>query len=309
MAASSNAWDGDSPAACASRTSVGAGGPPADSAVASAPPGTSRAITFPRSSTRQRSIRPSTLGSCSAHRIADPARASSSRSSATDTVPAGSSCAVGSSRTSTVVPIATMLAMATRCCSPPDRANGSRSARWPIASRASVASIRASISSRGTPRFSSPKASSSRTVSFDADSWLAGVAKTIPTRPRSAPAGAATASCPSTTTRPPTFALTTRGMNPAAASARVDLPAPVRPATPTRSPAATVTATPSMLGFAPAGIADRQVIDQQGQTVVADGRFGRHRPSTPNATSTIATAATRIGTRSQRSTGGSATIR
>ena len=104
-----------------------------------------------------------------------------------DAVPAGSSWAVGSSRTRTVVPIATMLAMATRCCSPPDRANGSRSARWPIARRASVASIRASISSRGTPRFSSPNASSSRTVSFEAESWLAGVAKTIPTRPSSAP--------------------------------------------------------------------------------------------------------------------------
>jgi len=42
--------------------------------------------------------------------------------------------------------------------------------------------MRASISERGRPRFSSPKASSSRTVSFDADSWLAGVENTIPTR-------------------------------------------------------------------------------------------------------------------------------
>ena len=51
----------------------------------------------------------------------------------------------------------------------------------------STASIRPSISARGTPRFSRPKASSSRTVSFDADSWFAGVEKTIPTRPRSSP--------------------------------------------------------------------------------------------------------------------------
>ena len=100
----------------------------------------------PRRARGSRSIRPMTLGSCSAHRIADPARASSSSRSATEAVPAGSSWAVGSSRTRTVVPIATMLAMATRCCSPPDRANGSRSARWPIDSRSSVASIRASIS-------------------------------------------------------------------------------------------------------------------------------------------------------------------
>ena len=98
--------------------------------VRQAPPGTSSATGRPASRTRQRSIRPRTLGSCSAHRIARPARASSSRRSATAAVPAGSSWAVGSSRTRTVVPIATMLAMATRCCSPPDRANGSRSARW-----------------------------------------------------------------------------------------------------------------------------------------------------------------------------------
>ena len=115
-------------------------------------------------------------------------------------------------------------------------ARGRRGGRSPR--RASVASIRASISSRGTPRFSSPKASSSRTVSFDADSWLAGVAKTIPTRPEQlAGRPPSPRRCPSMTTRPSSLARTTRGMNPAAARASVDLPAPVRPATPTRSPA------------------------------------------------------------------------
>ena len=53
---------------------------------------------------------------------------------------------------------------------------------------------------------------------------------------------------PPISTRPSSLARTTRGMNPAAASASVDLPAPVRPATPTRSPAATSSATPSRLG-------------------------------------------------------------
>ena len=57
-------------------------------------------------------------------------------------------------------------------------------------SRASVSSIRGSISARGMPRFSSPKASSSRTVCFEADSWFAGVANTMPTRPSSASAAA-----------------------------------------------------------------------------------------------------------------------
>ena len=54
----------------------------------------------------------------------------------------------------------------------------------------------------GTPRFSSPKASSSRTVCFDADSWLAGVAKTMPTRPRSAPPARWPRRWPSIATRP-----------------------------------------------------------------------------------------------------------
>ena len=144
----------------------------------------------------------------------------------TAAVPAGSSWAVGSSRTRRPVPIVTMLAMATRCCSPPDRANGSRSARWAMPSRSRTASIRPSISARGRPRFSRPKASSSRTVSFEADSWLAGVEKTIPTRPRSAPAVGVSRAMPPSGRRPATFARTTRGMNPAATRARVDLPAP-----------------------------------------------------------------------------------
>ncbi len=248
IACSLNASERSIPAASANRTSVGGVNPTWAAASARATPGRSSAIVCPRSRTRQRSIPPSTAGSCSTHRIAVPARASSSSSPATERVPAGSSCAVGSSRTRTVVPIATMLAMATRCCSPPDRANGSRSARWPIPSRSSVASIRPSISARGKPRFSSPNASSSRTDSLEAESWLAGVAKTIPTRPSSAPAPADAVSAPSMATVPSSLARTTRGMNAAAASANVDLPAPVRPATPTRSPAATETEMPSIAG-------------------------------------------------------------
>ena len=54
---------------------------------------------------------------------------------------------------------------------------------------------------------------------------------------------------PAIVTLPPTVARTTRGMNPDAARASVDLPAPVRPATPTRSPAATVRSTSCRLGW------------------------------------------------------------
>ena len=63
--------------------------------------------------------------------------------------------------------------------------------------RSSVASMRASISDRATPRFSRPNASSSRTVSFDAESWFAGVAKTIPTRPSRASGAAPAVAIPS----------------------------------------------------------------------------------------------------------------
>ena len=215
---------------------------------ASAAPGRPSATTRPASRTTVRSVAARTAGSCSATRTATPVAASSRRIPATIAVPSGSSWAVGSSRTRAPVPIATMLAIATRCCSPPESANGSRSARWPMPSRSRVASIRASICSRGTPRFSSPNASSSRTVSFDADSWLAGVANTIPTRPRSLPGSAVAASTPPTVTVPPTRARTTRGMKPAAARASVDLPAPVRPAIPTIEPPATSSDTPSRAG-------------------------------------------------------------
>ena len=61
--------------------------------------------------------------------------------------------------------------------------------------------------------------------SFEADSWLAGVEKTIPTRPRSASGGRPRGRrCRRSSTWPSSLARTTRGMNPAAASASVDLP-------------------------------------------------------------------------------------
>ena len=176
--------------------------------------------------------------------------------------------------------------------------------------RRASSSIRASISARGMPRFSSPKASSSRTVSFDADSWLAGVAKTMPTRPSSAPA-AAPSPCRPRRSRsvPSSLARTTRGMNPAAARASVDLPAPVRPATPTRSPAATETAMPVERRLAPARIADRR----GPRSGAAPTRLRSPRVIAEDAgrasTTTTPTARDDDQQRSQRSIGGSATTR
>ena len=133
IAASSKACARSMPAACARRTRVGAGREATDAASARAAPGHARARRAGRRrgrcsdpSGRARSGRAPRTG------CVVPPRASSASRSATPAVPAGSSCAVGSSRTRTDVPMATMLAIATRCCSPPDSANGSRSARWPM---------------------------------------------------------------------------------------------------------------------------------------------------------------------------------
>ena len=169
-------------------------------------------------------------------------------------------------------------------------ARGRRGGRSP-AGRGSRRSARPSPS-RGTPRFSSPNASSSRTVSFEADSWLAGVAKTIPTRPSSASGAAPAVAIPSIATRPSSLARTTRGMNPAAASARVDLPAPVRPATPTRSPAATVSVDVRRGRLLPARVADargprsqqRASAGRRGSGLVIAADAGdRRRRTTPTA--------------------------
>ena len=272
----------------------------------------------PASRTRHRSIRPRTVGSCSAHRMVVPVRASSSSRSATEAVPAGSSWAVGSSRTRTLVPIATMLAMATRCCSPPDSANGSRSARWPIARRASVASIRASISSRGMPRFSRPNASSSRTVCFEADSWLAGVAKTIPTWPRSdAGRGGRRVDA---FDLDPTVELGPDDARdePSGGQGKGGLPAPVRPATPMRSPRPNVRSIPSRLcsrrpGYRTprpsirSGVGDGDAV--RSSTALRLQRLGRHGRMIPSPKSTTATAPASTSSRSHRSIGGSATTR
>ena len=94
-------------------------------------------------------------------------------------------------------------AIATRCCSPPESPVGRRSARSPMPRAASVASICSSMALRATPRFSSPKASSSRTVSFDPESWFDGVEKTMPTSPRRSRTGVREAARPPIeTTRP-----------------------------------------------------------------------------------------------------------
>ena len=91
---------------------------------------------------------------------------------------AGSSMAVGSSSTSMSGPIASMPAMATRCCWPPLMRVGS-SARWAAISTAcSESAMRRPIMGRSSPRFSGPKATSSSTTVVTI--WSSGFWNTAP---------------------------------------------------------------------------------------------------------------------------------
>ncbi len=91
----------------------------------------------------------------------------------------GSSEAVGSSSRSTSGRNESTEAIDARFFSPPDSSNGARSARWAISMAASASSQRRLTSSRLSPSWSGPKATSSRTVALN--SWMSGSWKTRPT--------------------------------------------------------------------------------------------------------------------------------
>ena len=157
--ASSNALAGSAPAASASRTSVGGSSPSGRPPVPSA---------LPRNVERRRTARPrargsgrcvrSTAGSCSAHSIAPPSRASSASRSATD-----ARCrpdrAARSARRARARPCPSR-----RCSRSPHAAARRRTARTARARRGArsraaraTASIRASISDRGTREVLEPE--------------------------------------------------------------------------------------------------------------------------------------------------------
>ena len=223
-----------------------------------------------------------------------------------EAVPAGSSCAVGSSSTRTSVPIAMMLAIATRCCSPPESANGSRSARCVMASRSRTPSIRGSISATGIPRFSSPKASSSRTVRLRcrrAD-WLAW--RTRCRRAREA-GRQARPSCRfrRLARRPSIVARTDRGMK-SPSRERERRFAGTRPSGDSDAFACPDerTDTSTRLCSAAAGISNAEAVDAERRR-----RFVGHRQTPVTATTTTPTLASARSSRRNRSTGGSITIR
>ena len=150
---------------------------------------------------------------------------------------AGSSAAVGSSSTSTRGRSARMAAMATFCFWPPESVAISRSRKSSIPTVSSACCMRAGISSCGTPKFSNPNSSSSRT--FDATNWASISCNTLPTRRDTSVRVTSHVSRPSTRHAPYSSPAKWCGTAPDITDANVDLPAPDGPIIPTNSPLAT----------------------------------------------------------------------
>ena len=146
--------------------------------------------------------------------------------------PAGSSIDVDSSRIIISGRWAIMPAIATRCFWPPDNRAGSRSAKAVMPTRLRASSTRRIMSSRGTPRFSSPNATSSATVA--PTNWLSGFWKTIPTLARISHTVSSLSVIPATSTVPDSGA-----SSPFKFFASVLLPLPLWPIIASHSPLAT----------------------------------------------------------------------
>lgn len=99
-------------------------------------------------------------------------RLSFSTAASTSRRPMGSSMAVASSSTMHSGFIASTPAMAMRCFCPPDSLAGVEWRNACIPTASSAKSMRLPISSRGTPMFSGPNATSSSTM--EATVWLSG---------------------------------------------------------------------------------------------------------------------------------------
>ena len=117
-------------------------------------------------------------GSCSTSTMVIPSSCSFCRTLYTLSFPTGSNWDVGSSKTKQEGFIVSIEAMATFCFSPPDNEKGNRSLSCMLI-MARASSILFKISSRGSPRFSGPKASSSSTLM--ANNWDSGFWSTMPT--------------------------------------------------------------------------------------------------------------------------------
>ena len=153
----------------------------------------------------------------------------------TSRAPIGSRFAVGSSSTSARGRMAKSEARATRCFVPPERASSRRGVAGPRPVDARASTMRSAISSRGRPRFSSPKAISSSVSSIT--SWVSGSWKRTPTSCVSSASDALRVSRPFTVRRPLSqCASSACGITPSRQSASVLFPAPLGPSRRSRSP-------------------------------------------------------------------------
>ncbi len=204
-----------------------------------------RSITITRSASSASSIK------CVTCTSVVPAAASRPMTRRIASRPRTSSSDEGSSSTSTCGSMASAPAMHTRCRCPPLMREGSLVARSRSATRRSSRSTRARIWSRGSPRFSGPKATSSATTLVTI--WSSGFWNTRPSSrrarryaSRSAPPSAVRTRSPTSSTAPSSGA-----RSPQMTLASVDLPDPLAPSTHTRWPAATSRVTSSSARTSP----------------------------------------------------------
>ena len=154
--------------------------------------------------------------------------------------------AVGSSRTSTSGCATSTDANTRLCFSPPLIVLTSRPTRRCAPSASTVSSMRRSISSTGTPRVSSPKASSSLDVRQK--NWLFGFWNTLPTCSASSYISHAEGSRPQTRTCPSSSIPDSKeGMSPLMHFVTVVLPDPDLPMIRTHSPRRTSRSMPSRM--------------------------------------------------------------
>ena len=162
-----------------------------------------------------------------------------------------SSEAVGSSSTNTAGRMAKADAKMTACFWPPESSSMLRSSSGRMPSAAAASSTRSTISARGSPRFSQPKAISEATSRFT--NWLRGFWNTDPTRTPSSSGAHAATSVPPTSTRPVTSPAYTWGTRPFTRRESVVFQQPEGPVTTTHWPAGTSRLTERSVGSAAPG--------------------------------------------------------
>ena len=231
-----------------------------------------------------------------------PSRSTAARKSA---AASGSSCEVGSSRSSSRGSSASAEARQTRCSSPPESSIVLRPQRWSASTDSSARSTRGQISRGATPRFSSPKATSFATMVIT--TWSSGSWKTVATVPASSAGRARRVSSPATTTRPAKRPPWKCGTSPASARSSVDLPDPDGPRSATTSPGSSARDTSRSAGGAdgyenerpstvtratapPPGRAGPRARARAGHAVLHGGRGARVTPERPKPRASIASA-------------------